>query len=309
MAGGVTGTTAMDDRRPLVMGAAAGYEPGKVRLFLQSLVATGFQGTLVFFIYRSQETATRELVRKYAPGLDVELVKIRGIREHAKLVRSCIKRLFAMMPAESIPSLKRRLLLFQGMPHVTRYFHYADYLAKHDAFSRVLLSDVRDVVFQSDPFLGWSRGLYLGMENPALTIATEPFDREWIMDAYGEAMLARIGSQQVSCSGVTFGDVNSIKKYIDQILAETLWQPFSKMKTRIYDQAFHNKLLHEGELADVHLCQPLRSPIATLGCLDPAAFTLADGFLLNEDGRPAPIVHQYDRHSVLVKAFEQRMPA
>ena len=291
------------------MGAAAGYEPAKIRLFVQSLAATGFQGRLVLFVYGSQRADTRELLRKCAPGLEVELVVIRGIREHAKFVRSCIKRLFAMMPSESLPSLKRRLLRFQGMPHVTRYFHYADYLATHDGFSKVLLSDVRDVVFQSDPFAGWDRGLYVGMESPALTIATEPFDREWMLDAYGEAMLARIGHCQVSCSGVTFGDGESIRRYIDQILAETLRLPFSKMKTRIYDQAFHNKLLHEGELADVHLCQPLSSFIATLGCLDPSAFTLAEGFLLNEDGHPAPIVHQYDRHSVLVKAFEQRMPA
>lgn len=296
-------------KRALVMGAAAGYEPGKIRLFVQSLAATGFQGTLVLFVYRSQAAATRDLLRRYAPGVTAELVPIRGIREHAKLVRSCIKRLFAMMPTESVPSLKRRLLRFQGMPHVTRYFHYADYLAAHDDFSQVLLSDVRDVVFQSDPFAGWARGLYLGMESPALTIATEPFDREWMLDAYGEAMLARIGDRQVSCSGVTFGDAASVRRYVDQILEEALRLPFSKMKTRIYDQAFHNKLLHEGELADVHWCQPLRSPIATLGCLDPAVFTLADGLLLNEDGHPAPIVHQYDRHSVLVKAFEQRMPA
>jgi hypothetical protein len=291
------------------MGAAAGYEPGKVRLFAQSLAATGFRGRLVLFVYRTQVAAVRELLRTCAPTLDAELVVIRGIREHAKFVRSCIKRLFALMPAESVPSLKRGMLRFHGMPHVTRYFHYADYLAGHDGFSQVLLSDVRDVVFQADPFAGWSRGLYVGMENPALTIATEPFDRDWVLDAYGEAMLARLGDRQVSCSGVTFGDAESVKRYIDRILEEALRLPFSKMKTRIYDQAFHNKLLHEGELGDVHLCQPLRSPIATLGCFDPAAFTVADGLLLNEDGRPAAIVHQYDRHSVLVQAFEKRMPA
>ena len=148
------------------------------------------------------------------------------------------------------------------------------------------------------------------MESPALTIATEAFDREWILDAYGPGMLAKIGDRQVSCSGVTYGDVESIATYVTQIIEEALRFPFRKMRTRIYDQAFHNKLLHCGELRQVQLCQPLRSPIATLACLNAELFSLSpDGLLLNEDGRPATIVHQYDRHPVLVRAFEKRMPA
>jgi hypothetical protein len=299
----------MGERANLILGAAAGYAPDKIRLFVQSLDRVGFSGRLVLFVYRAQMAAVAAMVRERAPSLEVDFVQIRGIREHAKFVRSCYKRLFSMMPAERLPALKRRMLRFQGMPHVTRYFHYEDYLATHDGYTHVLLSDVRDVVFQDDPFRGVEPGLYLGMESPALTIATEPFDRDWMLDAYGEAMLQRIGDRQVSCSGVTLGDASAMKAYIGQVLHETMQLPFSKMKTRIYDQAFHNKLLHCGELSAVRPCQPLQSRIATVGCLEASAFSLSeDGMLLNEDGLAAPIVHQYDRHPVLVNAFEARMP-
>jgi hypothetical protein len=294
----------------VILGAAAGYEPENIRLFLQSLAQVGYTGRVVLFVYGRQMAAVQTLLRQRVPSLDVELVRIRGIREWPKFIRSCVKRLFEMVPAESLPALKRRMLQFQGMPHVTRYFHYEHYLASHDGFTHVLLSDVRDVVFQDDPFGGVERGLYVGMENPALTIATEPFDREWLLDAYGPAMLERIGDRQVSCSGVTLGDTASMVTYIQQILGEALRLPFKKMKTRIYDQAFHNKLLHCGELQDTRLCQPLQSLIATLGCLEAADFTLStDGLLLNRDGHAAPIVHQYDRHPILVSAFAARIPA
>lgn len=300
----------MGEQANLILGAAAGYTPDKIRLFVQSLARVGFRGRLVLFVYRGQLEAVQALVRERAPTLDVELVPIRGIREHAKFVRSCYKRLFELMPAEQLPGLKRRMLRFQGMPHVSRYFHYEDYLGAHGEYTHVLLSDVRDVVFQDDPFRGVAQGLYLGMESQALTIATEPFDRDWMLDAYGEAMLQRIGDRQVSCSGVTLGDAVSMKAYIHQVLQEAMRLPFSKMKTRIYDQAFHNKLLYCGELGAVSLCQPLQSLIATVGCLDASQFVLSDdGMLLNEDGQAVPIVHQYDRHPVLVNAFEARMPA
>ncbi|TBR36504.1 MULTISPECIES: hypothetical protein [Dyella] len=308
----MSGTHSKSTGKPahLILGAAAGYTPDKIRLFVQSLQAVGFRGRLVLFVYASQMADVPAMVHARAPSLDVEFVRIRGIREHSKFVRSCYKRLFSVVPAEQVPRLKRRMLRFQGMPHVTRYFHYEEYLARHPGFSHVLLSDVRDVVFQDDPFHGVGEGLHLGMETPSLTLATEPFDRDWLLDAYGPAMLDRIGDRQVSCSGVTLGDMASMTTYIRQILRETLDLPFRKMKTRIYDQAFHNKLLHCGELATAHLCQPLVSRIATLGCMKPEDFVLTgDGQLLNRDGNVAPIVHQYDRHPVLVDAFEARMPA
>ena len=296
--------------KPLVLGMAVGYEPEKVRLFVQSLESVGFAGKLALFVYAGDVTGFRMLLRKYAPRLDVDLAVVRSVRQQPKFIRSCLKRLAAMAPTERVRRHKARMLRYHGMPHLVRYFHYADFLSRNAGFSRVLISDVRDVVFQGDPFSGWSSGLHLGMESPALTIATEAFDREWILDAYGPGMLAQIGDRQVSCSGVTYGDAESIATYVTQIIEEALRFPFRKMRTRIYDQAFHNKLLHCGELRQVRLCQPLRSPIATLACLNAELFSLSpDGFLLNEDGRPATIVHQYDRHPVLVRAFEKRMPA
>lgn len=300
----------MDNQTDLILGAAAGYQASQARPFLRSLARTNFDGQLVLFVHASQLAPMRRMLDELAPAFGAELVRIRSIHEHPKLVRSCIKRLFAILPAESFHGLKRGMLCFHGKPHVTRYFHYAAYLEAHTGYSRVLLTDVRDVAFQDDPFHGLGPGLHVGMESTALTIATEPFDRDWVQDAYGEEMLERIGDQQVSCSGVTLGDASSIRRYVDLILREALSLPFAQMKARIYDQAFHNKLLYCGELGNVVRCQPLRSRIATLGCLDPSTFVLSStGQLLNVDGRVTPIVHQYDRHRVLVEAFDAAMSA
>ncbi|MFC5742400.1 hypothetical protein [Dyella tabacisoli] len=294
----------MVESRNLILGAAAGYAAKDIRLFLRSLALVGFNGRLVLFVYQGQMASIRTAIDDDAPSVDVQLVRIKGIREHAKFMRSCIKRLYALAPAETFPKLKKSLLKFQGMPHVTRYFHYDEYLSGHPGFSNVLLTDVRDVVFQADPFVGLDAGLSVGMETDRLTIATEHFDRDWILDAYGEAMLQRLGDRQVSCSGVTMGAVASVQGYIAKMLHEIMSLPFNKMKTRIYDQAFHNKLLHCGELPDAHPCQPFRSRIATVGCMQTSDFVMsADGRLLNEDGQAVPIVHQYDRHPALESAF------
>ncbi|PXV57024.1 hypothetical protein SAMN04487785_109148 [Dyella jiangningensis] len=292
----------------LVLGMATGYAAKDLRPFVQSLAMTGFQGRLALFVYKDQCEPIRAMAQTHAPSLELDLVVVDGIRRYAKFWRSCFKRLFAMMPAEASPALKRRMLRFQGMPHITRHFHYDDYLRTHPGFDHVMLTDVRDVVFQAEPFERYEGGLSVGMEIESLTLAGESYNRKWILGAYGEDMLQRIGARQISCAGVVIGDARSMREYIDKMLAEIMRLPFRITKTANYDQAHHNKLLYCDELSMPRLCQPLSSRIATVGCMQPADFSLSpDGLLLNEDRQVAPIVHQYDRHPLLVDAFMARI--
>ncbi|WP_430391881.1 hypothetical protein [Dyella sp. 20L07] len=292
----------------LILGMASGYAAELLRPFVQSLAMTGFDGRLVLFVYASQCESIRALATAHAPSLDLDLVKIDGIRRYAKFWRSCFKRLLAMVPAEASPAIKRAALRFQGMPHVTRHFHYDEYLRKHPNFSNVMLTDVRDVVFQTDPFATFDGGLCVGMETSALTLVSEPYNREWILGAYGEDMLQRIGEQQISCAGVVLGDAKAMREYIDKMLVEIMRLPFRITKNRNYDQAHHNKLLYCNELSDARLCQPLNSRIATVGCLPATDLALSpDGMLLNDDRQIVPIIHQYDRHPRLVEAFLARI--
>jgi hypothetical protein len=287
---------------------ATGYAAKDLRPFVQSLAMTGFRGRLTLFIYRDQQASIRAMAQECAPSLDVDLVAVDGIRRYARFWRSCFKRLFSMMPAEWSPSLKRKLLRFQGMPHITRHFHYDDYLRKHPGFSHVMLTDVRDVVFQLDPFAQFEGGLSLGMEIASLTLGTEAYNREWILGAYGEAMLERIGDRQISCAGVVLGDAKAMREYIDKMLVEIMRLPFRITKNRNYDQAHHNKLLYCNELAAATLCQPLSSRIATIGCMQLSDFVLSpEGMLLNDDRNLVPIIHQYDRHPMLVETFMARI--
>lgn len=292
----------------LILGMATGYAAKDLRPFVQSLAMSGFQGRLGLFVYRGQVASIRAMAQLHAPVLDLDLIVVDGIRRYARFWRSCFKRLFAMMPAEMSPALKRSMLRFQGMPHVTRHFHYDDYLRANPGFTQVMLTDVRDVVFQDEPFGQFEGGLCVGMESDALTLATETYDREWILGAYGEAMLQQIGDRQISCAGVVIGDAQAMREYIDKMLLEILRLPFRITKNRNYDQAHHNKLLYCHDLtATTTWCQPLSSQIATVGVMNSSVFQLtADGVLLNEDGRVAPIVHQYDRHPALVEAFAVR---
>ncbi len=140
------------------------------------------------------------------------------------------------------------------------------------------------------------------MENPDFTIGTEQYNQKWILDAYGEDFYNLAKDEQVSCSGVTIGDHESIRGYINKMIEEFCKQPYQKMSERIYDQAMHNKLLITNNLADVIRCQPFESIIVTLGLYSIDQIAVNDqGFIINRNQEIIPIVHQHDRHPELIQ--------
>ena len=68
------------------------------------------------------------------------------------------------------------------------------------------------------------------------------------------------------------------------------------------DQGVHNYLLYKQQLKNVRIFQNRLGPVFTMGkTVDlPTAFD-DQGFVLNQDGSIANVLHQYDRHIKLDK--------
>src|SRR5215510_15374263 len=106
--------------RQLILGAAIGYGPEKVRVFVESLRASGFKGEVMILI-GIQQFRLRNFLGRY------------GVRTQ---------------------SLLHKRSLFRPV-NARRYQTYYEYLlARRDDFDHVMISDVRDVIFQSHPFVG-----------------------------------------------------------------------------------------------------------------------------------------------------------
>lgn len=184
-------------------------------------------------------------------------------------------------------------------PHVGRFFEYFKVIQARPIAQKILLSDIRDVVFQASPLEGEIKGLYVGMENPSIKLKDERYNAEWIQDAYGAEVLEQMQAAQISCSGVTYGDRAAMLSYINTMIEEFMQIPYSVMSNRIYDQAMHNKLLYDNRINQVNLCQPFQSAIVTLGLYPEEQILMRDGKIVNRDGSVIAIVHQYDRFEKL----------
>ncbi|MEO9303052.1 lipooligosaccharide outer core biosynthesis glycosyltransferase GtrOC6 [Acinetobacter pittii] len=301
----------MVKQKNIIIGSATGYNADLISSFVYSLEKANFDGILALIIYKEQMT---EFVNAFS---DIKNFKIEfkvstigkfkskskysGVYKF-KFVKNILKKIIGLTVNEENADSKIKALKITGYPHVSRFFEYKEIVESHPGASHVLLSDVRDVFFQSNPFKNLGKGLWVGMENPDFTIGTEQYNQKWILDAYGEDFYNLAKDEQVSCSGVTIGDHELIRGYINKMIEEFCKQPYQKMSERIYDQAMHNKLLITNNLADVIRCQPFESIIVTLGLYSIDQIAVNDqGFIINRNQEIIPIVHQHDRHPELIQ--------
>ena len=194
----------------------------------------------------------------------------------------------------------------------------------------VLITDVRDVFFQHDPFGPGTpevTGLQVYEEHPSSRTD------HWLVDwPIGECKGVHL-KEPMLCSGTTIGTRDAIMAYLDAMYEEMkrwLRDPKCRFKTLADDQSIHNWLFYNGDLKDAVAVKHREGVVNTVGFEGDKVFrdnekrfkdqgvrdpheqplpgatngtwissefglTNEDGELTNLDGTISPVVHQYDR--------------
>mmetsp|Transcript_22586 Transcript_22586/g.54569 ORF Transcript_22586/g.54569 Transcript_22586/m.54569 type:complete len:511 (+) Transcript_22586:221-1753(+) len=230
-----------------------------------------------------------------------------------------------------------------------RYELYWIWSRQYDESSSILIIDVRDSYFQSNPFnfvpfslgsvhlpanQGTKEGCSLDLfeENfEALNIGTSNYNSQWIKSAYGQESLKKMTLKPVICSGSTMGSQRAIELYCRAMVAQF---DNTKCKAVGCDQGFHNYLFYEGGLKsflashdcaiNVHrqgsgavnsLAAMRKSSLRSQGVLksldSKANGSDADNsVVLNNDNTTlSPVVHQFDRDKELKGIIRKRSSA
>ena len=260
------------DGPPLVLGAASGYTAPQVEPFVRSL-------------------------RRYFSG-DVAMLLNEGDVELATYLRSM--GVDVVVPARDL----NMVAPFGNAMYVERYGYYAGYLARRETSpSRVLLTDVRDVIFQGDPFCEPSSAdlnFYVEHDVPIGDHAT----RVWLADAFGEGVAEALSGRTCICSGTILGTSAAVGWLCRTVLVLTAVPRRGVACSFGFDQAAVNMAAYFG-LVDGAVHENMRH-VATLGLMDGTRLVSDEaGFIADEQGRRIPIVHQYDRHVRLLNAVNR----
>lgn len=273
--------------KDLIIGAFNNYTDYDVlKPWVQSIKNTGFTGDTVLF----------------AIGTTPELVK--KLSEEGVLV---------------IPIPKNDSMMI----HMQRFIHIYNFLKQNEGVYRYVVStDVRDVIFQKNPFdylehrvdAMYTTGIVSSSE--AIKIKDEEWNRENIRKNFGDYFYNEVCENEVCNVGVLAGRSELIKE-----LCFYLYQFSLNRADWVCDQAAYNMLLgtklwgskaYVSRLKDAwavnahvtnkpDLVEKLKPYL-----LEEAPTMSENGQIVNSEGNPFYIVHQYDRVPEWMEYFSKK---
>jgi hypothetical protein len=299
----------MPSGQAIVMGSASSLPASHFLPFFRSLRATGSKGHTCVFVANLEAAERARLAEvvdevvcvdaahpAVAPAWTVHALGwskgAHGLRRHFPMFCRQVCRVHrAGRGSRFADDLEFRL---QGLQSL-RYAHYLEYLRDHPEFTQVMISDLRDVIFQHDPFAAPVASLEVFLEEPEMTFGVDGFNRRWIEDLYGVSGVSQLGDRVVSCSGVTFGTRDSMMGYLGA-MADEVRRHLPPLGPR--DQAMHNWLLYTDKFDTPLVVSNGYGRVLTMGAQHHVEVS-ADGTVINRDGSVPAVLHQYDRHVAL----------
>lgn len=189
-------------------------------------------------------------------------------------------------------------------PHavMARFAAFDRYLAERADIHSVLITDVRDVLFQKPPFIPQPTGLEVFVEGDRL--GDHAFNMKYLRALIGEAMSEALAPAPAICVGTVMGPRAEVVRFCRMVLMLAA-VPRSEFGGAFgADQAACNIAIHMGLLkAEV---RENYGRVATIGLTPGDTLGLEDGQVVNPDGSMSAIVHQHDRHPHLAAAMHER---
>lgn len=203
-------------------------------------------------------------------------------------------------------------------PHVERFLHIYEYLRKSEPYDWVVTTDVKDVIFQSDPckFVKeqctetFENGEVMNIKHDlvfaseSMLYKDEPWGNQNLLDTYGPYIHEIFKENEIYNVGVLGGTGEAMKSLMINIFSSCMGKP-----VQICDQSTFNFMISQPPYTKTS--KYLKSEdgwACQLGTtVDPAKIDQFKPFLLEESpimeggivktstGKPFTIVHQYDR--------------
>ncbi|MDP1025752.1 hypothetical protein Q5H91_00860 [Sphingomonas sp. KR1UV-12] len=281
----------------LVLGFATNQPPAAFATFVNSLrkVYTADQCDVVLIVDSPPD----------GPALDANYVSTRNVYPHRHVIARRSKSLFirlassAASASKSLSSGPARAILDEAMerwhhPHYARWLAYRRFLRDHSEYEQILLTDVRDVLFQGEFFLPDVKSVQLFEQDEFY--GTGNCDSDWYQHAWGTDALNRISSRPAICIGTILGPRDQILMLIDDFIAY-----FSPAPFRGVEQAIFNRMLFDGDLRfDYVVNHNVEGLVATLSNLEAIDQIVSSaGLIRTAAGKIIPVVHMYDRVDAL----------
>lgn len=178
--------------KDLIVGVVDNYDWDKIKYWANSIEQSGFDGHKALIVYNMDKDTAQKLTQKN----------------------------FMLIGCSQYDDEKGFTFTGNSNIMVDRFLHIENFLSMLDKpmdVDRVIITDVRDVVFQTNPTewldVNFSQGFNLLVGSENMTYGNEPWGRNNITKAFGEYFFERKKDDPIFCAGVIAGELESIKDF------------------------------------------------------------------------------------------------
>ena len=299
----------MRHRKNVVLSYIEGYSAKDIRPFVSSLRDTCYEGDIVFFTFKVHpdcqflfdkygvcNVPVRRIDMKNHYRFENRVASLLGIDDKPFIpdisINQRLSKFIAYLDAADL-SVSRSIVKRLWHCNSARFLYYEDFLEDR-SYDHVLLTDVRDVFFQSNPFhLDVQSEFCVAEEHPVRKIDEQNNNADWIRRAYGQSALDALAGLPIICAGVTIGTKNKILNYLSYLNRDII----SRHIGWGTDQGAHNYIIRNILPRETDILRYGEGPVTHVGIAPRSSIQIdSRGRVVNEDGQPFSIVHQYDRH-------------
>lgn len=266
----------------LVMGLIQGYSWKKIAPFVKSLSPYMDDGVDVVLFYKDIPKKTLRKLEQY----NVTLI---SFTETYPFVSYPI-----VAPAPNTQAYPMHIC-------TRRFLMYYLYLAKINRlkYQQVMLTDVRDVVFQSDPSELIKGEDILAVFQEDQQVRESNHNVSWLTNLFGVAYLNTVQDRQIICAGTTVGSIQKVYQYLQTMLT-TLTQVDASTGE---DQGMHNYIVFENEIPGIRVFTNSDPMILTTAGRR-GNYIIKNGMVCEpKSQKPYIVLHQYDRVPCLRRMF------
>ncbi|MBW3127608.1 hypothetical protein [Hymenobacter profundi] len=201
------------------MGLAIGYTFEKIKPFVLSLIKCQYKGKLVLIADDNLHIPPEVKMQ-----LDIDILFEPVFRK--TIFKRLLGKLLMQKPAQTavhnylqanIGGFKSKFIkyfIYLYERQTARYAYYYNYLINNEVYDKILITDVRDVVFQQNPFLGLDSILAVFREAPGVKLIDQSHNRAWIEQGFGKKVLSQMASEPIFCSGTIMGTYDGILNFL-----------------------------------------------------------------------------------------------
>jgi len=177
---------------------------------------------------------------------------------------------------------------------ISRFEYYLNCLENNFLdVENIMVTDVRDVVFQSNPFANNLAHDIEFFAEPEL-IGNCKHNGVWYKTVYGDIALDKVKDQYVVCVGTTIGTRSAVMEYFKKIIDEIDRLAAIDKSFWAADTVVHNYLVYDNQFSNFGINHNGEGLVSTMHHSTKLIFNRT-GQLLNNDGTVVPVIHQYDR--------------